>query len=172
MKHFENYVILICLFIVSCNSNYSESVYCLDGYSIVRQDWNDCMTKLTYIDNGTREIGSALFYYPGRDGWFIIDNIWGDNCVYVVLCEACPKIIIRDSSRFIIKHDYQNIPVEKNRWRRISSDDDYPVIQRKNEEYGTNVKKKEHNKGVYNNKMPDWEKDSGMFYSSSILKQN
>jgi len=168
MKQRILFVVLVSIFLFSCNENYSESMYCAGRYSIIRQDWNDCMTKLTYFDNNKNEIGSALFYYPGRDGWFIIDNIWNNNCVYVVLCDACPKIIIRDSSQLIIKHDYQNIYVGKSRWRRISSNDDFPVIQRKNEEYGTIIKKTQHNKGYYNKDMPDWDKYPGKFYYVSI----
>lgn len=153
------------IFLFSCNDNYSESKYYMEKYSIIiiRQDWNNCMTKLSYIDKNGKEIGSALFYYPGRDGWFLVDNIWGDNCVYLVLRDACPKLIIKDSSQFIIEHDDLNIQVGKSNWRRVSSNDEAPVVQRKNEEYETSVVKLQL-KGECNSKMPDWENYPGKYY--------
>lgn len=159
MKYRFFLLILISFFLFSCDNNYTESIYYLEKYSIIRQDWNDCITKLSYVDKKGKEIGEALFYYPGRDGWFLIDNIWGNNCIYLVLCDACPKLIINDSSQFIVKHDYQNINIDKLNWRRISSDDDAPVIQRTNEEYKTNVVKI----GI-NSKMPNWNTWPGKYY--------
>ena len=163
-------VLLICTALlvlgsmVSCNSKATESDYCLDNIKIHRQDWNGCMTKLTYIDEKDNELGTALFYYPDRDGWFEIDNIWGtDGSIYLVLLDACPKLSINDSSRFIVVHSYDGIPADKSRWRRMSVSDEYPVVQQKNREYGSSVIVSDivSTKAV----MPNWNSYRGKFYS-------
>lgn len=134
--------ILICLNFVSCKHDVVETVYNLDGMRILRRDWNECMTEMVYVNKEGDNIGSALFYYPGRDGWFLIDNVFDDNgTIYLVLNDACPKVIINDSSHFVVTHQPAKVRVRKNRWIRISSNDDAPVVKRANDEYGTIVTK-------------------------------
>ena len=157
---------IICIIICcSCKHSLVESEYTLDSIRILRQDWDDCMTKLSYLDNNGVIIGEGLFYYPGRDGWFLIDNIWDNNGrTIMVLCDACPKIIINDSLRFLIQHDYSNIQVNKSRWIRISSCDDMPVVKNKNKEYGSRVIKKVLKSGKVK-KTPDWNLYQGLYYN-------
>ena len=163
MKHYI-YLIFSILgtIFVSCNTNYSECKYVLDNYSIARQDWNNCMTKLSYMDERGNVIGSALFYYPGRDGWFLVDNILEKKRVVLVLCDACPKLIINDSLQFVVRHDYSNVDTDKSRWIRISASDDYPVVRMTNNEYGSKVAKIPLS-GSYQ-EMPDWDSYLGKYY--------
>ena len=151
----------ICL--VSCVHTLTKSVYSLDDVKILRQDWDDCMTKLTYYYKDSVEIGSALFYYPGRDGWFLIDNVWGENGnIYLIYQDACPKLIINDSTKILIIHD-QRISVKKERWRRICSSDSAPVVNAQNNEYETIVSKTaEKTMFVFNR--PDYNNYPGLYY--------
>ncbi len=154
----------ICL--TSCKHVMIESEYRLDNITILRQDWDDCMTKLTYYNNnkGCDEVGSALLYYPGRDGWFLVDNVIGeDGKIYFILCDACPKFIVNDSLHFIILHNHTNIFVDKSRWIRISSNDNFPVVLSQNREYGTTITKSIKKKKVVSS-IPKWDNYSGSFF--------
>lgn len=157
------FLIIISICLVSCVHTMKESVYSLDDIKVLRQDWDDCMTKLTYFYKDSVEIGSALFYYPGRDGWFLIDNVWGENGnIYLIYQDACPKLIINDSARFLIRYD-QSISVKKERWRRICSFDDAPVVHTQNNEYGTIVSKTDE-KTISVSNMPDYNSYPGAYY--------
>ena len=159
------FLIVISIFLVSCRYKHTmtESVYSLDDIKILRQDWDGCMTKLTYYFEDSVEIGSALFYYPGRDGWFLIDNVWGENGkIYLVHLDACPKVIINDSTKFINRHDIR-IPVKKERWRRMCSCDDAPVVHEQNDEYGTIVEKTAEKTMSVSNR-PDYNNYPGLYY--------
>lgn len=160
MKHII-LILSLSVFFTSCRVDNSESKYYYGNYTIIRQDWNDCMTKLSFFDKQGDEIGSTLEYYPGRDGWFLIDVVFDDNCVYLSFCDCCPKIIIKDSSQFIINPHSFNIPISKERWRRISSSDEAPVVKSTNIEYGSKVTKSFIRESK--SKMPDWNRFPGRY---------
>ena len=154
----------ICL--TSCKHFLIESEYNLDDLTILRQDWDNCMTKLTYIDiaKGNVELGSALFYYPGRDGCFFVDNVFGqDGTIYLILCDASPKLIINDSLHFIVSHNHSNISIDKTRWIRVSNNDNFPVVREQNKEYGSTVTKTE-KRTVPISDIPKWNNYPGRFY--------
>lgn len=159
------YMLFVSICLVSCRHIMIESEYSLDNITILRQDWDDCITQLTYFDNKQDiELGSALFYYPGRDGWFLVDNIFGkDSTIYLILCDACPKLVINDSSRFIVSDSHSNISIDKSRWIRISSHDNFPVIVAQNKEYGSVVTKTAEKTTIVSRR-PKWNNYHGSFY--------
>lgn len=166
MKHIL-LILFVSLSFVSCKDNFFESKYSCGNYTIIRQDWNDCMTELSFFDKEGYWIGTTLEYYPGRDGWFLADVIFGYNCIYYSPCDACPKVIVNDSSQFVINSRSTDIPVEKKRWRRISSCDDAPVVEEANMEYGSKVTKTFIRKGK--TKMPDWTVFLGKYYATPSI---
>lgn len=168
MKRHYIFLLFLCFLFISCNNNYIASKYSFGNYSIIRHDWNNVMTLLLYFDASGTEIGSALFYYPGRDGWFLIDNAWEDNCIHLVLCDACPKFIINDSSQFDVVHDYTDIHSDKSSWVRMSfCNDEIPVVQETNTEYGTQVIKTPLVEGPSFRPKPNWNTFPGQYYAGS-----
>lgn len=116
--------------------------YTFEGRTIIRKDRNNVMTELYYYDRDSVEVGSATFYYPGRDGWFLVDNIWDTDKYYLMLYDACPEVNILDSSCLIVTHSLSEVEhIDKFRWRRFSRIDDCPVVRNKNEEYKTKIHK-------------------------------
>ena len=166
MNRFCLFILFIGVCLASCRHTMTESEYSLDSTTILRQDWDNCMTKLTYFDNkkGNDVLGSALFYYPGRDGWFLVDNIFGkDGTVYLVLCDASPKLVINDSLHFIVSDSHSNISVDKSRWIRISSHDNFPVVVAQNKEYGSVVTKTAEKTTIVSSR-PKWNNYRGTIY--------
>lgn len=164
-KYFS--VLFLAFLSTACGYPIEVSEYSFDGRKILRQDWNDVMTELKYYNSDGAEIGTALFYYPGRDGWFLVDNIWDTDKVFLLLCDACPKINILDSSQFEVVHDIAPVQhIDKKRWIRISNNDNFPVVQQKNKEYNSEIRKKTLQKGESLG-MPDWSIYPGTFFVES-----
>ena len=163
-------ILLLCAAMVAlaamtaCGHQLEVSEYSFDGRTIVRQDWDNVMTELTYYDRAGLKIGSALFYYPGRDGWFLVDNVWDADKIYLVLCDACPKLCMFDSSQFVVLHDSSLVhDIDKTRWLRSSSNDEIPVVQNQNKEYNSQIVKTiKARKRTY--EMPEWSKYPGTFW--------
>ena len=164
MKILSFHIMLaVCMFATSCGHTLVESEYSFDGGTIQRKDWDNVMTELRYYDRDGTEMGTALFRYPGRDGWFLIDNICDTDKIYLLLCDACPKISITDSAHFSVIHDMFPVQhIDRSRWIRMSSKDDIPVVQKQNIEYHSKIKKT--NKGKQRcSDMPNWERYPGDF---------
>ena len=135
-------LLIVCLSLTACCHTQENSEYNFEGRTIMRTDWDNVLTELKYYDSTGNEMGSVLFYYPGRDGWFLVDNIWDTEKVYLLLCDACPKIKIMDSTHFVVLHDISLVQhIDKSRWIRISSKDDMPVVRKQNNQYRTKIKK-------------------------------
>lgn len=157
-------MLFICVFVTSCGHSLVVSEYSFDERTIQRKDWDNVMTELKYYDRDGNEMGSALFHYPGRDGWFLVDNIWDTDRVYLLLCDACPKISIIDSVHFSVIHDLAPVQhIDKSRWIRISSKDDIPVVRKQNNEYASKIKRIKKMKQSSTD-MPNWEMCPGEFF--------
>lgn len=167
MKSLSPYIMLIvCVFATSCGHTLVEAEYSFDGRTIQRKDWDNVMTELRYYDRDGTEMGTALFRYPGRDGWFLVDNIWDTDKMYLLLCDACPKISITDSAHFSVIHDIVSVQhIDKSRWIRMSSKDDTPVVRKQNNEYNSKIKKTNEMKRKCSN-IPDWERFPGDFWGN------
>lgn len=167
MKSLSPYIMLIvCMFATSCGHTLVETEYSFDGRTIQRKDWDNVMTELRYYDRDGTEMGTALFRYPGRDGWFLVDNIWDTDKMYLLLCDACPKISITDSAHFSVIHDIVSVQhIDKSRWIRMSSKDDTPVVRKQNNEYNSKIKKTNEMKRKCSN-IPDWERFPGDFWGN------
>lgn len=159
-------MLIVCMFVTSCGHTLVESEYSFDGRTIQRKDWDNVMTELRYYDRDGTEMGTALFRYPGRDGWFLVDNIWDTDKMYLLLCDACPKISITDSAHFSVIHDIVSVQhIDKSRWIRMSSKDDTPVVRKQNNEYNSKIKKTNEMKRKCSN-IPDWERFPGDFWGN------
>lgn len=157
-------LLIIPLFTTSCNHTLVTSEYSFDGWTIQRKDWDNVMTELRYYDRDGNEMGSALFHYPGRDGWFLVDNIWDMDKIYLLLDDACPKLNITDSIHFSVIHDISQVQhIDKSRWIRMSSKDDIPVVKKQNKEYNSKIKKTKGMKQKCSN-IPNWEMYSGNYF--------
>lgn len=167
MKSLSPYIMLfVCMFATSCGHTLVEAEYSFDGRTIQRKDWDNVMTELRYYDRDGTEMGTALFRYPGRDGWFLVDNIWDTDKMYLLLCDACPKISITDSAHFSVIHDIVSVQhIDKSRWIRMSSKDDTPVVRKQNNEYNSKIKKTNEMKRKCSN-IPDWERFPGDFWGN------
>ncbi len=158
-------MLIVCMLATSCRHTLVESEYTFDGRTIHRKDWDHVMTELRYYDRDGNEMGTALFYYPGRDGWFLVDNIWDTNKIYLLLCDACPKISIIDSAHFSVIHDTDSVKhIDKSRWIRMTDMDDVPVVRKQNKEYNSKIQKTNKPKQKCSN-MPDWDGCPGVFWS-------
>ena len=158
------FMLIILLSMTSCDHALLVSEYSFDGRAIMRKDWDDVMTELIYYDRDGTEMGKAMFHYPGRDGWFLVDNIWDTDKMYLLLCDACPKISITDSAHFSVIHDIAPVQhIDKSRWIRISSRDDFPVVKKQNKEYNSKIKKINRMKQKCSN-IPNWEMYSGEYF--------
>ena len=158
MKSLSPYIMLIvCMFATSCGHTLVEAEYSFDGRTIQRKDWDNVMTELRYYDRDGTEIGTALFHY---------DNIWDTDKMYLLLCDACPKISITDSAHFSVIHDIVSVQhIDKSRWIRMSSKDDTPVVRKQNNEYNSKIKKTNEMKRKCSN-IPDWERFPGDFWGN------
>mgnify|MGYP004447257535 CR=1 FL=1 len=107
------YLALACLLLAACRDDYAESEYTCGNYRVFRQDWNNCMTRLTYFDPEGNELGSTLDYYPGIGGWFLADLVFGDSCIYYSPCDACPQVVINDSAQLIVSWGSDSLPTDK-----------------------------------------------------------
>ena len=153
MKHL--FFVVTFLMVVSCQVDYTESEYSYGNYTVFRQDWNGCMTKLSFYDREGNELGTTVDYYPGIGGWFLADLIFDERCVYYSACDACPKVTVSDSSQFVVdQHSFEEILIGKEQWRRISVWDDAPVVEETNKEYGSKVTR--HFIKKSKDRMPDW----------------
>ena len=158
---------IICMLLVACGHTLEESEYSLDGMTIQRKDWGNVMTELIYYDRDGKEIGTALFYCPGRDGWFLVDNIWGYDKIYLVMCDACPKLNIKDSAHFVVLHDYESVRyIAKSRRIRMSNADDAPVVVKQNKEYNSKVQKTLRGRR-WCSSMPNWRKYPGEYLKNA-----
>lgn len=157
-------LLILCILLTACSHSLVESEYYFEGKKITRKDWDNVLTELKYYDNNGIEMGSALFYYPGRDGWFLVDNIWDTDKIYLLLCDASPKIQIIDSVHFIVLHDIGPLQhIDKSRWIRMSNKDDIPIVLKQNKEYNSKIIKT--NKIKQNcSDVPDWDMFPGEFF--------
>lgn len=163
--HFFLIFMTFCMLLFACSHTLVESEYSFGGMTIQRKDWGNVMTELIYYDRDGNEMGTALFHYPGRDGWFLVDNIWGYcDKIYLVMCDACPKLNIKDSAHFVVLHDYAPVlHLARSRWVRMSNADDAPVVVKKNKEYNSKIQKTLKKRGRCFS-MPDWRKYPGEYF--------
>jgi len=161
---FSSLLLIFCLLSVACSHTLDVSEYYYDGRIVQRKDMDNVMTELKYYDKDGNEMGATLFHYPGRDGWFLVDIIWDTDKMYLLLCDACPKIIITDSAHFAVIHDMTQVEhVDKSRWIRISSNDDIPVVRRQNNQYQSKIRKRKKTTESKST-MPNWADYAGEFY--------
>ena len=107
-------MLIVCMFVTSCGHTLVESEYSFDGRTIQRKDWDNVMTELRYYDRDGTEIGTALFHYPGRDGWFLVDNIWDTDKIYLPM-----KIKHLSPPKIVPKNPFNSSWKPRNSSRKI-----------------------------------------------------
>ena len=140
----------------------------LDKCEYINSNLDNVFTKLSFLDKNGKETGSALFYYPGRDGWFKAYIAFGYNgVIYLILSDACPKISSTDTNHFVLLHSFDPLKhISKNRFRCIANNDEFPIVKRENEKIKTTVKRIE-KKTMNTYKCPEWTTHPKSYYKLS-----
>ncbi len=155
---------------------YIETEYSYDDRVLIREDWGEKMTKLTYTNQDEQDVATLLFYNPfgwwGDVAWHG-DLIWEEKkIIFILACRGnTPKVIINDSSLFRIVdiskrdsifHSYDSLTT----WRHITQTE-LSIIEIVNRGYETNVQKTIiQEKQVGYSEMPDWLSFQGEYYKT------